>query len=109
MDRSTRREINKRKWINKLKKLYNSHSFDYCSRKVKQKSDTMENYYHSHVWYYDNWRELTNDIWGVMHKHTRTLYRDNKRLDIKEERKRNLNNRKLNDENYEDILNSGIL
>ena len=105
MDRGTRREINHRKWVNKLKKLYNSHSFDYCCRKVKQKRCIMEDYYNSHVWHYDNWKELTTDIWGVLHKHTRTMYRDNKRLDIKEERTRNLRNRKLTRENYEDILN----
>lgn len=104
MDRGIRREINRRKWINKLKQLFNSHSFDYCCRKVKERRPNFS----LNEGKYDSWTELTNDIWGVMHKYTRTLYRDNKWLDIKEERKRNLKNRKLSRENYEDILNYKI-
>ena len=42
--------------------------------------------------------ELKNSRWGMMLKETGTLFRDNKILDMQEVRRRNLNNRKVTQE-----------
>lgn len=97
-NRGERREINKRKWLSQLKKRWESNSFLDRIRKVKGKSG--ESYWNLPK--AESYTDFTKDRYGVMVKHTKTIYND-KCLTIQDERKRNLKNRSLSKEDKEEL------
>lgn len=98
MDRGQRRAIKVKKWRSLLRKLWDSHTL--WSRIYKVKSNKIN---YSDADKAESWKDFEKDQFGVMVKNTRTLFRDNKRLGIREERKRNLENRKLNIDEQEEL------
>ncbi len=101
MDRGERRYRQKKKWISRLKKLWNSHVlWNYISpvkeKKPKYITEMKENRASS-------WQDFTKDHFGVLVKNTGTVMTDNKRFDIVEEHKKKMQNRKLSKEDQEEV------
>lgn len=97
MNRGERRQRKIRKWKTRLKNLFAVHSRTYLKIKTSDR-----NLRHGDV--AESYRDLEESKFGVMLKNTGTLFKDNKFLDIQEERRRNLDNRKVSDAEIEDAL-----
>ena len=81
MDRAERRYRQKKKWISRLKKLWNSHVlWNYISPIKQKKPRTIKSIYENHA---ESWQNFTKDRFGVLVKNTGTVMTDNKRFDIK--------------------------
>lgn len=101
MNRAERRYRQKKKWISRLKKLWNSHVlWDHISP-VKQKRPRCFAEFNENV--AKTWQAFTKDRFGVLVKNTGTVMTGNKWLGIKEEHKKKLNNRKLSKEDQEEL------
>lgn len=106
MDRAERRFRKMRKWISRLKREF----YVYGKYYIPMDSEEQHNWVHSKK--AKTFDELKNSRWGMMLKETGTLFRDNKMLDIEEVRRRNLNNRKVTQEEIleaEEELKNGTL
>lgn len=101
MDRAERRYRQKKKWISRLKKLWNSHVlWNYISPIKQKKPRTIKSIRENPA---ESWQNFTKDRFGVLVKNTGTVMTDNKRFDIKEEHKKRLNDRKLSKEDQEEL------
>ena len=106
MDRAERRFRKMRKWISRLKREF----YIYGSYYIPMNSEDRHNWRFSKK--AKTFDELKNSRWGMMLKETGTLFRDNKMLDMEEVRRRNLNNRKVSQEEIleaEEELKNGTL
>lgn len=101
MNRAERRYRQKKKWISRLKKLWNSHVFWNYISPVKTKKPYTVSEMKSHP--AKSWQDFTKDKFGVLVKNTGTVMTDNKRLDITEAHKRKMQNRKLSKEDQEEV------
>ena len=106
MNRAERRFRKMKKWISRLKREFYVYSDYYIPMNEKEQ----------HNWVFSKkaktFDELKNSRWGMMLKETGTLFRDNKILDMEEVRRRNLNNRKVSQEEIleaEEELKNGTL
>lgn len=101
MDRGERRYRQKKKWISRLKKLWNSHVFwNYISPVKEKKPKCIRQMKENRA---SSWQDFTKDRFGVLVKNTGTVMNDNKRLDITEEHKKKMQNRKLTKEDQEEL------
>lgn len=101
MNRAERRYRQKKKWISRLKKLWNSHVlWNYISPIKQKKPRTIKSIRENSA---ESWQNFTKDRFGVLVKNTGTVMTDNKRFDIKEEHKKRLNDRKLSKEDQEEL------
>ena len=91
MNRAERRFRKIRKWISRLKREFYVFGGSYIPMDAEQQ----------HNWRFSKkaktFDELKNSRRGMMLKETGTLYK-NKYMDIQEERRRNINNRKITQE-----------
>ena len=96
MNRAERRYRQKKKWISRLKKLWNSRVlWNYISPIKQKKPRTIKSIRENPA---ESWQNFTKDRFGVLVKNTGTVMANNKRFDIKEEHKKRLNDRKLSKE-----------
>lgn len=95
-NRAERRETSKNKWYSKLKNIFQVYHFKV--RPVKEDKTVK----YRDLPEAETWKDLTEDTTGVLYKNTGTIY-NHRRLDMKDERKRKLNNRKLNDADNEEL------
>lgn len=101
MNRAERRYRQKKKWISRLKKLWNSRVlWNYISPIKQKKPRTIKSIRENPA---ESWQTFTKDRFGVLVKNTGTVMTDNKRFDIKEEHKKRLNDRKLSKEDQEEL------
>lgn len=96
-NRATRRKIRAKKWESKLHKLWNS---CWLSNKINEVKKNKKVYLELPI--AKSWKDCKKDRSAVLYKNTRTIWND-KSLDIKNERKRNLRNRHLLKEDIEEI------
>ena len=92
MDRAERRFRKMKKWISRLKREF----YVYSNYYIPMDSEDRHNWRFSKK--AKTFDELKNSRWGMMLKETGTLFKDNKILDMEEVRRRNLNNRKVTQE-----------
>lgn len=94
--RGERRDIKERKWISKLRKLWNTH--------ILHRVDPVKTPKHRYRDLEDSetFDEFKNDKTGVLYKNTGTIYKC-KNLSISDEHKRNKMNKSISKEDLEDI------
>ena len=97
-NRETRRKIKAKKWESKLRKLWDSW---WLSNRVSEVKKDKKVYYEQ-LPIAKTWKDCKKDRSAVLYKNTRTIWND-KSLDIKDERKRNLRNRHLSKEDIEEM------
>lgn len=98
MNRAERRDISKRKYISKLKSLYNSgwRHLSHEEDKINVSEEMTDKKYIA-----KSWQDLANNRFGILHKNTRTVIKG-KMLNLEEVRRRNLHNRSLTKDEKEE-------
>ena len=96
-NRETRRKVKAKKWESKLRKLWDSWWLHFRIREVKKDKKSYNELPEA-----KSWKDYKKDRSAVLYKNTRTIW-DDKSLDLKKERKRNLHNRHLLKEDIEEI------
>lgn len=107
MNRGERREINKRKWFNKLKSVFNSKTFDWYKLQGEKGSGTSFAPHDQSI-NPKEWKDMLKTKDGVAYKETSTMWHNPKTekdeySGKKELRKRNLTNRSLTKEDKEEL------
>ena len=97
-NRETRRKIKAKKGESKLRKLWDSW---WLSDRVSEVKKDKKIYYEL-LPIAKTWKDCKKDRSAVLYKNTRTIWND-KSLDLKKERKRNLRNRHLLKEDTQEI------
>lgn len=100
-NRAERRERTYKKWISRLRKLWESHEF--CDRIVEIKSDIPRGTYSERTPKAETFDDFKRDRFGVLIKHTGTMFKDNKWYTEREWKKKNKERRSLSKEDKEDV------
>ena len=105
MDRGERREINKRKWHNKLKSIFNARAWERYRMQRTGGSDTEES---SDMIQPKTWKDMLKTKDGVAYKETGTMWHNPKTekdeySDKKDLHKRDMENKSLSKEEQEEL------
>lgn len=96
MDRGERREIKERKWVSKLKKMYQGGWKKFFLIKTSGKKGAVQSEAESY-------RDLENSRKGVRYKNTGTIEKTSKQYSAKDQHKRDLKNKSLSQEEQEEL------